>query len=355
VGTLWATCEVAKTEEKAHGLMTHALTVDTYPQSDVPLEESLRAFWELESLGISTNDKSVYDDFCEHVKFEDGRSLPWKQPRSDLPNNYHASVRRLNGLLKRLRQDAEVLDEYDRIIKSQIQQGIVEVMPNGNPDVDGVHYLPHHAVIRRDKATTRLRIVFDASAKADGVSLNDCLLAGPKLDQKILAILLRFRAHQIAVMADIEKVFLMVSVAEPDRDYLRFLWIDSINKEKSDIQVLRFARVVFGVTSSPFLLNGTIKYHLERNSEKYPELVAKLLRSTYVDDVVTSAESEEEAYELYTQSKELLKQARFDLRKFASNSRNLQIRVDSEAPLPQIPRKLRTPTLLSLLERVRSR
>ena len=169
-------------------------------------------------------------------------------------------MRRLNGLLKRLRQDTEVLQEYDKVVRSQIQQGIVEAMPSGDPDVDGVHYLPHHAIIRRDKATTRLRIVFDASAKADGVSLNDCLFSGPKVDQKILAILLRFRAHRVAIIADIEKAFLMISVAEPDRDYLRFFWVDSVSKEQPEIQVLRFARVVFGVTSSPFLLNGTIKY-----------------------------------------------------------------------------------------------
>ena len=187
-------------------------------QSDLPLEEGLRAFWELESLGISMSEKSVYDDFREHIQFKDGRyevTLPWKQPHPDLSNNYQTSVRRLSGLLKRLKQDTEVLQEYDKTIRSQIQQGIVEVVPIGDPDVDGVHYLPHHAVIRRDKATTRLRIVFDASAKADGVSLNDCLFSGPKFDQKILAILLRFRAHRIAIMADIEKAFLMISVSKP--------------------------------------------------------------------------------------------------------------------------------------------
>ena len=131
-------------------------------------------------------------------------------------------------------------------------------------------------------------------------------------------------------MADIEKVFLMISVAEPDRDYLRFLWIDDLGKDQPEIQVLRFARTVFGVTSSPFLLNGTIKYHLEKNSERCPELVAKLLRSTYVNDVVTSARSEEQAYELYVQAKELLKQAGFNLRKFASILRSLQDRVNGE-------------------------
>ena len=84
-------------------------------------------------------------------------------------------------------------------------------------------YLPHHAVIRRDKTTTKLRIVYDASAKTTGPSLNNCLDPGPKFDQKILEILSRFRVHRVAVHADIEKAFLMISVSPPDREFLCFL------------------------------------------------------------------------------------------------------------------------------------
>ena len=121
-----------------------------------------------------------------------------------------------------------------------------------------MHYLPHHAVIRKDRATTKLRVVYDASAKTNGVSLNDCLHAGPKFNQKIVHILLRFRLFRVAITADIEKAFLMVSMREKDRDYLRFLWVDDITQERPAIQVCRFARVVFGVSCSPFLLNATI-------------------------------------------------------------------------------------------------
>ena len=83
-----------------------------------------------------------------------------------------------------------------------------------------VHCLPHHAVIRRDKDTTKLRIVYDASARSTGLSLNDCLHAGPKFDQKILNLLLRFRVHRVALTGDIEKAFLMVSIAMKDRDFV---------------------------------------------------------------------------------------------------------------------------------------
>ena len=88
---------------------------------------------------------------------------------------------------------------------------------------------------------------------------------------------------------------------------MRFLWIDDVSKPNSETILFRFARVVFGVSLSPFLLNTTIRHHLEKHVMIQPDLVSKLLRSTYVDDIVTGAESEEAAYELYKETKELLR------------------------------------------------
>ena len=72
---------------------------------------------------------------------------------------------------------------------------------------DDIHYLPHHAVICTDKQTTKIRILYDASARDKGISLNDCLLSGHKFEQNILDILLRFRTYRIALIADMEKAF----------------------------------------------------------------------------------------------------------------------------------------------------
>ena len=150
-----------------------------------------------------------------------------------LPDNYQLCVKRLHGLLRRLRQDPNMLDQYDSIIRDQIKQGIVQPVEPQQTTVAGkVHYLPHHAVIRRDKETTKLRIVYDASARSDGPSLNNCLYTGPKFDQRIMDILQRFRTYKVALVADIEKAFLMVSMSEGDRDILRFLWIDDVLKDK---------------------------------------------------------------------------------------------------------------------------
>ena len=311
---------------------THVLRINSQPHGTKELDDTLQSFWRLESLGICTPERSVYDDFASSIQFKQGRyevALPWKEGHAPLPQNYELCRRRLHGLLHRLWQQPTILQEYDTIIRDQLAKGIVQVVTNSEGEEnENVHYLPHHAVIRSDKNTTKVRIVYDASARSSGPSLNDCLHTGPKFDQKILDILLRFRSHRVALTADIEKAFLMISVTERDRDVLRFLWIDDISKVNPEVVTLRFARVVFGVSSSPFLLNATIKHHVEKFSSSHPELVKELLRSIYVDDVVFGAHDEESTYKLYTTSKSILESASFNLRKFATNSPTLQQRIN---------------------------
>ena len=99
--------------------------------------------------------------------------------------------------------------------------------------------------------------------------------------------------HANAFIADMEKAFLMIGVHEPDRDVLRFLWVKDPQQESLDILVMRFKQVTFGVTASPFLLNATIRHHIEKFKDNNPELVENLLRSVYVDDIISSTESKE--------------------------------------------------------------
>ena len=309
---------------------THVLRIDSQPHGTKELDNTLQSFWRLESLGICAPEKSVYDDFASSVQFKEGRyevALPWKDDHTPLPQNYELCKKRLQGLLRRLQQEPTILQEYDTIIRDQLTKGIVQVVTNPE-DGGNVHYLPHHAVIRSDKNTTKVRVVYDVSARSNGPSLNDCLHTGPKFDQKILDILLRFCSHHVPLTANIEKAFLMISVTERDRDFLHFLWIDDISKVNPDVIILRFARVVFGVSSSPFLLNATIKHHVEKFSLSHPELVKELLQSLYVDDVVFGGDNEDSAYELYTNSKSILKNASFNLRKFTTSSPMLQARID---------------------------
>lgn len=197
-------------------------------------------------------------------------------------------------------------------------------MDNPTYSCETIHFLPHHAVIRQDKTTSKLRIVYDASAKENGVSLNDCLYTGSSFGQSILDILLRFRIHRVALAGDIEKAFLMVGIEPADRDYLRFLWLQNITDDPPRIAMLRFTRVVCGVRSSPFLLNATINHHMQSYRPTDPLFVDKFLSSIYVDDVSFGAEEVNTTYELYLKSKLRLAEAGFRLRKFVTNSGELR-------------------------------
>jgi len=315
-------------------ITTHTLRVDTYTLDDNEqrLDSKLKMFWDLESLGIKEGEPDVYGEFGKGISFKGGRyevTLPWKESHPILPSHYDLSVKRLTGLFKRLRHTPEILQQYDTVIKDQLERGIVEVVDDTGSQNNLTHYLPHHPVVREDKSTTKLRIVYDASAKTCGPSLNECLYAGPKFGQSIMDILLRFRTYRTALAADIEKAFLMISVAPHDRDVLRFLWVDDISKKSPKIMTFRFTRVVFGVSSSPFLLNATIKHHMQKYREIHPEFVKIFARSIYVDDVTYGASDDDAAFELYVKSKKVLAEGGFNLRKFVSNSQNLQRRIEA--------------------------
>ena len=137
-------------------------------------------------------------------------------------------------------------------------------------------------------------MVFDASAPTSGIALNSCLHPGPSLTPSLFGTLLRFRTKQYAFISDIEKAFLQISLNEKDRDFVRFIWYDdtdninSKNLDESKKAIYRLCRVLFGVTSSPFLLNGTLKLHIE-NSSNNSIYTQQLVRSLHVDDLIAGA------------------------------------------------------------------
>ena len=118
-----------------------------------------------------------------------------------------------------------ILEEYDNVIRDQEARGMVENVSAGYTDIGRIHYLPHHKVIREDKQTTRLRVVFDALSKTVGPSLNEYLYAGPSLSPLLIDVMLRFLVFRVALVRDLEKASLNLSVHPDDRNVLRFLWV----------------------------------------------------------------------------------------------------------------------------------
>ena len=189
-------------ESSVNFSVTHVLKIEAHISQDSKAKElKTERFWDLESTGILNNEPSVYEKFKSEVKRMDDRyevCLPFKDEHPPLPDNYESSKRRLSALVHRLQQKPDVLKSYDDVIKNQLESGIIEKVNNEESVASGkVHYLPNREVIRLDKETTKLRVVFDASAKSTGPSLNDCLYVGPPMSPLLYNILLRFNFASI--------------------------------------------------------------------------------------------------------------------------------------------------------------
>ena len=182
-----------------------------------PVTDSLKQFWELESIGIidkgdahmSLEEEESVTQFNEGLKFDGERyevPLLWKRDAPPLRANYLQAVKRLEGVEWQLRRNAERANAYKDAINQYVEKGFAVEVKEAFDGIEKVRYLPHHAVFREDKKTTKCRVVFDASAYDEHeVSLNDCILPGPALQPNLVSVLLRFRTHRIALMADVEK------------------------------------------------------------------------------------------------------------------------------------------------------
>ncbi|GFW83596.1 integrase catalytic domain-containing protein [Trichonephila clavipes] len=204
--------------------------------------------------------------------------------------------------------------DYKSVFRQWEDLNIIERVPEVELNNE-CHYLPHRPVIKLDSATTKIRPVFDASAREKGKpSLNDCLYKGVNLIELIPDILNRFRIYPVRIVADIEKAFLMLSNAPKDRDYLRF-FSPCIEKQL----VYRHCRVVFGVSSSPYLLNASIMHLLENCNSECKEVAQKLKSSFYVDNCVTGVFSADEIEIFIEKTKLIMSEGCFNLRIFESN------------------------------------
>ncbi|XP_060551271.1 uncharacterized protein LOC132712851 [Ruditapes philippinarum] len=305
----------------------------TSVDSSIPIKPNLEDFWNIESIGILdnpdiSNDENAMRHFKDTLSFNDGRyqvAWPWKDEEPILPVNRELAYGRLKSVLSKLQRKPEMMKLYDNVIEDQKQKGIIEKVDNKTRENGLVHYIPHHAVVTPSKSTTKLRIVYDASAKTkqSDKSLNENLYRGPVMLHNLCGMLMRFRLHKIAIVADIEKAFLQIGLQPNDRDVTRFLWVKDFNKpifEKSNIIEYRFCRVPFGVISSPFLLGATIESHLESNGS---ETAQKLKNDIYVDNLVTGTNSKSEAMQLYKDAKSLFDEISMNLREWITNDESV--------------------------------
>ncbi|XP_041986154.1 uncharacterized protein LOC121738266 [Aricia agestis] len=257
-------------------------------------------------------------------------ALPFKTDPASLGESRHIAERRFLSLERRLSVNPLVKREYDKIINEYIEKGYITIVNNNTLNSNQYYVIPHHAVVRGDKLTTKVRMVLNASMKtSSGISLNDILHTGRNLQSDLFRIILNFRLFPVAVSADIRQMFLQVTVKESFRQYQRILYRFNSNEP---IQLYQFNRVTFGMTCSPYLAMRVIRQLMNDERSRFPIAVAALEKDAiYTDDVALSFRNTAEAITASKQLIDLFAAGGFDLVKFASNSSNFLGAMPSEA------------------------
>ena len=289
------------------------------------LNELVRRYWEVEESGptalVKPEEKCASDMVSESITYLNGRycvGIPWKNKKATMPDNYEMAVDRLGNTEKRLLRVPEVGRAYQSVLDNYLEKDYIRKVSPTEAKPDQVWYLPHFPVLKPDKTTTKTRIVFDASAKRKGISLNDRIYQGPKLQTSLVSVLVRFRQNQIALMCDIAEMYLQIELKPEDKPFHRFLWRD-LNQGKPP-DTYEFNRVVFGVNASPFLAQFVSRHNAIRHMSKYPLATETVLKSTYMDDSMVSVKDVATAIELQKQLAGLYHTANMHARKWLSNS-----------------------------------
>ncbi|XP_036347468.1 uncharacterized protein LOC118756835 [Rhagoletis pomonella] len=178
-------------------------------------------------------------------------------------------------------------------------------------------YMPHHPVIKESRVTTKLRVVFNASAKTtSGNSLNDALFVGPQLQQDLVAILMRFRTHRYAVTAGVAKMYRQVCVSSKHLDLQRIVWR---NDPSLPIQDYRMLHVTYGVAAASHLAVKSLQQTTKYSSNKSEQPAKVILKDFYMDDLLTGTSCKNELQMLQRNVSDILSEGGFELRKWASN------------------------------------
>ena len=291
------------------------------------LNKTLKRFWEIENVEgecSETTEASLCEDHfvCTHSRNQDGRyvvSMPLSKDPSCLGNSRDSAVRQLNSMWRRLSRDPEYLTLYRDFLKEYEELGHLERVIESKEPVTR-YYIPHHGILRPEKLTTKLRVVFNASSPTStGISLNDILLKGEVIED-VFDTISRFRRHRYAFVTDIQKMYRQILIDPEQRDLQRILWRDGPN---SDLATFRLKTVTYGLASAPFLAIRTLQQLAEDERSRFPLASDVLLHDTYMGDIVSGAADLETTRRLQSQLQDALQSCGMALHKWSSNSSEL--------------------------------
>lgn len=280
------------------------------------LSNQLKIFWEVEEV-TKTNDwseeeKACYEYFTKTIsRGEDGKfimRIPFKLDPSTpnfLGDSFEGAKRRFLQLERRFARNPNLKIEYSKGIQEYLELGHAKKIP-----MDQVcHVIPHHAVVKET--------VYDASAKTtNGYSLNDRMYIGPTILEMLWAVLVRWRKGEIAITADIEKMYRQYWVHKDDTRYLQILWR---NSTIDPLELLELQTVTFGTAAAPYMAIKGLHLIAETIAKKQPKLAKSIKKCFYVDDYVESFDTSDAAIQHKEQLSNVLSEYGLNLRKWQSN------------------------------------
>ncbi|XP_044595862.1 uncharacterized protein LOC123272906 [Cotesia glomerata] len=306
---------------------------------DQELYDLIHRFWLLDEIPqvnqlLSPDEQACEDHYKSTVQRDpNGRyivRLPFQSPANSLGRSKDAANRMLNRITKKMETEPSYKEAYTKFLTEYESLGHMQAIPTVDPEPEPVYYLPHHGILRGSSLATKFRVVFNASNKTtSGVSLNDLLHTGAKLQRDLFEVLIWFRLFQYVFTSDIEKMYRQIKIHPDDWNFQRILWLD----HQYRIIQYHLTTVTYGISAAPFLALRTILQLIRDEGSKYPKAVPVLLSGRYVDDVLGGADTIEEAKETAKQVNELCMAGGFPLQKWLSNHKEVLQSIDSSKHL----------------------
>ena len=305
---------------------------------DENLHEQVEKFWKVEGFGTKTTLKTRTDSGADCrrrdliLSREDMRAvnilekttkltaddhyetgLLWRRDDVQLPNNRRKAEMRLQSLRRKFHKDSSLEEKYRTIMEDYITKGYARKLSDEEASKSGARtwYLPHFAVTSSNKPN-KVRIVFDAAAEHGETSLNKNLLQGPDYTNSLVGVLLRSREENVALVGDIESMFYQVKVRPEDQASLRFLWWSGSTDEAP--QEYAMTVHIFGAADSPCSANSVLLRTADDNEGSFGPVTTDTFRHNfYVDDLLKSVPTPEDAITLMEQLIELCAKGGFNL------------------------------------------
>ncbi|XP_065181934.1 uncharacterized protein LOC135812491 [Sycon ciliatum] len=315
-------CHLARTaDDDLHQLVKESFSTESFGVKVTSNKTSSREEVRAERLLESTTKRVG-------TRWETG--LLWRSSDIALPESYEMAKSRLMSLERKMDRNPAYADQYCSKIAEYVATGYARKLTEEELDQDNVGrrwYLPHFGVVNPNKPG-KIRLVFDAAAKSNGMSLNDALVSGPDLLNPLPSVLFKFRQHRIGFGGDIQQMFHQVLIRKEDLPAQRFLWRGRDRGREPD--VMQMTAMTFGATCSPAAAQYVMRKNASEFTDRWPDAVRAICENHYVDDYYDSTDDEEQARNRVDQVSAIHDAGGFLIRHWVSNSRELLQHIPAE-------------------------